>query len=234
MAESDSVQRLNDYFKDRKTHHFLNVGYPIFEHLLSLNHTDNGYSSVLWAPRWSYHPFRGGSHFFEYKELFESYRRNVNHLTVRPHPLMWENFQKENLISKEEIKLVHDRWRVLDIEEDTNPSFLPEFEKADILVSDPSSIIALYLLTGKPIVFCPKEPYNYNELSDLMKTIFPGLYIARSEEELISVLDMLTQRKDDPLKPIRNQIIEENFLYNYGATEHILDELRNDCSESVS
>ena len=147
---------------------------------------------------------------------------------------MWENFQKENLISKEEIKLVHDRWRVLDIEEDTNPSFLPEFEKADILVSDPSSIIALYLLTGKPIVFCPKEPYNYNELSDLMKTIFPGLYIARSEEELISVLDMLTQRKDDPLKPIRNQIIEENFLYNYGATEHILDELRNDCSESVS
>lgn len=231
MAETESVQILNEKLADCNNTHKRNiccVGYPMYEHVLAEQSYDNSYSSILWAPRWSYDSTFGGSHFFEYINLFESYRPKVNNIIVRPHPSMWGNFQKTNLCSKEDIEIIHDRWKSIGIEEDVNASILNAFERSDILVSDPSSIIAIYFLTGKPVIFCPKEPYHKSDLTEFINRILPGLYIARSDCELKSLLDMLSQEKKDPLKQTRDKMINEYFSYNYGATEKILSILR-DC-----
>lgn len=203
---------------------FYNIGYPLFESCKQ-SWEDKKNSVVLWTPRWSYDPIIGGSHFFEYKEYLTNRNWEKSKLIIRVHPLLWENFEKVGLLSSEEIEDLKESWERKLIVIDKNESIMTTFDKTDILISDRSSVIPLFFMTGKPIIYCPIE----TDYSTLYLTILPALYIANDENELNQLLEMLLNGVD-PLKKKRKEIIESYFSNNHNATQNIVNMIVTDAS----
>lgn len=72
---------------------YVYVGYPPFENMMA-HRSECLYRRILWTPRWSYDPYQGGSHFFEYSKHINDYAQTHSGLEVciRPHPMMFDNF----------------------------------------------------------------------------------------------------------------------------------------------
>ena len=218
MEERAVAETFNQRYKHKKHISFYSVGYPVFEKIISMNFQCN-YTKVLWTPRWSYHPIIGGSHFFEYNDFFTQYDWSGKSFKVRPHPLMWENFIKENLISENDIELILSKWIKNSIVLDKNENIIETFKETDILISDISSVIIMFFLTGKPVIYCP---FIEKEYSNLFSTILPGLYIANDEKDLKHILNALFTGEDS-LKQIRINIINELFKIHANASNEILN-----------
>ena len=203
---------------------FLSVGYPPFEEIVKNYQRESTYSVVLWGPRWSYDPIVGGSHFFEYNDYFTNRNWTGKKLIVRVHPLLWENFEKEGRLTPETASAIRADWERNGIVIDSNKSITDTYAQTDILIADRSSIIPLFFLTGRPVIYCATE----TDYSALYLTILPGLYIANSQEELDKYLESLLQGID-PLKEKRREIIEKNFGNNKTATANIISAIIEDA-----
>ncbi|WP_028518374.1 CDP-glycerol glycerophosphotransferase family protein [Ruminococcus flavefaciens] len=229
MEDTGAAQINTTRFKgncNKGYQHFLSIGYPPFEKCLKINNQCN-YSNFLWTPRWSYDPIAGGSHFMEYYHQLAEFDWGKSKLIVRPHPMMWENFVKTGIIEKKQIDDIFSLWKKQQVQVDSNKSIEDTFESMDVLISDKSSVIPMFFLTGKPIIYCPKE----SEYGSLFSTILPGLYIANTWEELAGLINNLSEH-NDPLHSIRKKIIDEHFAYNSSATENIVNAIINDFEES--
>ena len=219
MATEEGAE-LNNGWNPHEGHtSFEYIGYPTYEKGLALS-GDCSYSSVLWTPRWTI----GGTHFFDYHKQLSEYPWGDKKLTVRPHPLMWANFEKTGDLPKEDADRIRSRWKELGIEEDSNAIVEKTFETTDILLADNSSIMTVFFLSGKPLIFCPTDL----QYVSVVGTIMPGLYIAKSWEELKAHLDMLLSG-EDPLRETRREIIEKSFSQNRNATEKIVEKIRADA-----
>ncbi len=206
--------------------HFLSIGYPPFEKCLRINNKCD-YSKFLWTPRWSYDPVVGGSHFMEYNQQLTDFEWKETELIIRPHPMMWENFVKTGIIDKSQVDMIFSLWKKNGVHIDQNKSIEETYENTDVLISDRSSVIPMFFLTGKPIIYCPIDC----EYGSLFSTIIPGLYIANTWEELSGYIKMLSDH-NDPLYSVRKKIIEEHFLYNSSATENIINAIVDDFEKS--
>ena len=62
---------------------------------------------ILWTPRWTTQERIGGSHFFEYKDLFlefaEKYGSEELKFAIRPHPLMFDHFVTEGQMTEQDV-----------------------------------------------------------------------------------------------------------------------------------
>ena len=229
MEDAGAAQVNTKRFKSnciKGIQHFLKIGYPPFEKCLQINKECN-YSQFLWTPRWSYDPIAGGSHFMEYYRQLADYEWGESNLMVRPHPMMWENFVKTGVIEQYQIDDIISLWEKKRIQMDSNKSIEETFESTDVLISDKSSVIPMFFLTRKPIIYCPIEC----EYGSLFSTILPGLYIANTWKELSELIKMLLEH-NDPLCSVRKKIIEEYFAYNSSATAKIVNAIINDFEES--
>jgi len=140
---------------------------------------------------------------------------------------MWGNFIKTGLLTEAQAADIRERWTQAGVRTDANKDILKTFDETDILISDRSSVIPMFFLTGKPIIYCPIE----TEYSWRFSIILPGLYMVDSWEELNTLLNQLLQG-DDPLRPVRERIIQENFLYHAHATERILTTILTDVEQA--
>ncbi len=208
---------------------FVFKGYPAFEEMLTQNSEYLAYR-VLWTPRWSYDSIVGGSHFFEYYKHINQYAKENSNLSVciRPHPMMFENFIKENRMNKNDVDAYIKDVQSSGVSIDDNKNINDTFQNTDILISDRSSIIPMFFLTGKPIVYCPFDL----ECSYLFETIMPGLYIANKWDDLRHILDHLIEGKDE-LKEIRCEIIQKYFISNINASQNIVDTIYSDYYEGA-
>lgn len=212
----------NKLYSRKSFQRFHNIGYPPFERCLQLqSNAFNG--KILWTPRWSYDHVYGGSHFFEYNVRLTNFDWGRYRFIVRPHPMMWSNFIKEKLIDKETINHIKEEWNSKSIIIDTNIQIEDTFNEVDILISDKSSVILLFFLTGKPIVYCRFG----NDNSVLFDTILPGLYVVDDWEGLNKTISNL-MNNIDPLKEIRNRIISQSFSHHKEATKSIMSMIETD------
>lgn len=202
---------------------FLNLGYPVFEKCMSLGSVCS-YKKVLWTPRWSYHPIVGGSHFFEYVNKLADYPWGDAELIVRPHPMMWGNFLKEKRITEEEISVIEKKWQQHGITVDQNKEIETTFLDIDILISDRSSIIPMFFMTGKPIIYCEK-PSDYGPL---FSDILPGIYVAKEWNDVKNYLSKLLDGHDEK-KKIREDIIKQRFAQHRNASKSIVQCIYNDA-----
>ena len=224
FMDNDSVaEENNENYPHRGHTSFLSIGYPLFETCLKINAQCN-YNVALWTPRWSYDPYFGGSHFFEYNEYMTEWKWDERKLVIRVHPLLWDNFIKENRLTEDEAERIRSQWLKNGIEIDKNKSILDTYETTDILISDRSSVIPIFFLTGKPVIYCPTE----TDYSWLYQKILPGFYMANNQEDLDSILKSLLNG-DDPLKETRREIIDANFAFNSNATENIVNRIAEDA-----
>lgn len=222
MEDKGSADENNSKYRYKNHRAFYNIGYPVFEKCILLNNECN-YLTVLWTPRWNYDPVLGGSHFFEYNDILTNYEWGNRKLIIRPHPLMWSNFQKKGLLSSQETEVIKQQWSEKGIEVDNSPSIENMFETVDILISDRSSVIPMFFMTGKPVIYCPLK----SDYGSLFSTVLPGLYVVDNERELLETLNMLLEGKD-PLKRTREGIISKEFMQHCNAAEAIVDQIKRE------
>ena len=220
FMEDENSARLNDLMHPHELHKsFLSLGYPVFEKAIDAPQ-ECIFKSVLWTPRWTI----SGSHFLHYHKHLEEFDWSGKKLIVRPHPLMWSQFRKYNKITAQEAEDIQALWKEKNIEYDSNANIEDTFRNTDILLSDVSSVIPVFFLSGKPIVFCPSNM----DFGPLFSSLLPGLYVAQTWEELKAHLDMLLSG-EDPLRETRREIIEKSFSQNRNATEKIVEKIRADA-----
>ena len=206
----------------KKLQHFCNIGYPSFEKCLRSDKNCR-YDRILWTPRWSYDPVIGGSHFMEYNQQLTEFDWGKHSFCIRPHPMMWQNLIKIGKLTDQEVGDIQNQWAIHNITVDKNKSIEETFSQTDILLSDTSSVIPMFFLTEKPIIYCA---FNI-DFSSLLSKVLPGLYIVNTWNELESCLKMLFDHKD-PLKPVRKKIIDQYFSQHRNATENIVQSIIDD------
>lgn len=205
------------------------AGYPVFEKChkvkkqCAINH-------ILWTPRWSYDTNAGGSHFIEYKEVLFKIKDKFPDVkvTLRPHPLMWDNFIKEGIMSESEIKIYKDRMVQEGILMDTEHFFEDSIKDKSILITDISSIIPEYLLSERPLIYCPTQI----PLNSFYKNILKGAYTAKSTKDIINYVELLLNGKDYMLQD-RRKIIKNNYEYLDNATSNIVNFINKDYRSRV-
>jgi hypothetical protein len=191
-------------------------GAPMLDYLIQTKSpTDGAWNTkkskeqmrILWTPRW--HTGEGNCHFFDYKDYFiQLAKLNTSiDFRFRPHPLCFRNFQAKGELTEKELEsMLQDYERLPNAAIDYSGAYEDTFLSSDVLVSDMSSMMAEYFITGKPIVYTHKVD-TFNQFGSKLAE---GYYWVNNQLELDEVLSMLG-RGEDPLKPKRQEIIEEMF-----------------------
>ena len=225
FLESDYMKKVFELkFKKRpmrKYQHIESLGYPCLSQFFEMKQPSE-IRNILWTPRWSYDQRIGGSHFFEYKDIIMKIKSDdpdIN-MVFRPHPLMFEQFINQGLMDDNEVSIYKDQLKSYDIEYDSDSIISCAIQKADLLITDYSSIIINFFLTGKPIIYCKAE----YELNDDYLQLAEGMYIVDNEKQLINYTKMLING-DDPLKEKRNMIVNEYRKKHLGSEKRIVDYL---------
>lgn len=198
-------------------------GYPELEYVQSYETTSVNH--LLWTPRWSYDENLGGSHFFEYKDKILKMKEIFPDicLTIRPHPLAFDNYISKGLMTIEEKEKYLCEVKKANVCLDKNEKIMDTFDSTDVLITDISSIIVPFFLTGKPVIYCKSNI----TMSSVFEIFENGLYIAENWDQVISHYRAIAEG-GDPLKDCRRRIAEKMRLENVNASSRILDTLHAD------
>lgn len=195
------------------------LGFPAFQALMeqegisspSFAFSHNAFRAI-WTPRWNTDENLGGSNFFRYKDVlftFAKYHPDMDFL-FRPHPMALDHFLTTGEMTLEEVNVFRETCRQMpNVSLDTQKGYATSFWDSSVLISDLSSVIAEYFITGKPIIYCktqnPKQRYL-----DYFNSILTCCYVVNSDAELLTTLDML-KNGQDPLRNQRQQMITKLF-----------------------
>ncbi len=193
-----------------------NLGFPSLEKYFDMGANAN-IKIITWTPRWSYDAKVGGSHFMEYKENFLELGSEYT-LILRPHPMLFTNLVKTGVMSEEEANTYRNKAAEKGIEIDDRGPIDDVIEKTGILITDISSVIPSFFLTGKPVIYCDSKMEPIEEFAEMLN----GIYIANSWEEVQTYIKRITSG-DDYLLNERKSIIDKFARINKGATGRILD-----------
>ena len=189
-----------NYLKNKKNTQLLNNSYITgCAKLYNLNANSIEYKNlksyhVGWNPRWT--PKQ--STFNEYyHDLINYFKNNSNNeLLIRFHPLD-QNKKKINS-------------NISNINIDNNPEYKYFFNNINILISDLSTIIPEFFITGKPIIYTYHNSHKPNSFGiELLKCV----YIVRNKEELFETINNLL-KGNDILKDKRIEFIKKYYDYN--------------------
>lgn len=232
FAENDFVAEYNKkrYKRahrcgDRKT---LTIGYPSFEFFYKqrISKEDDRFT-IVWTPRWTEDKKLGGSNFLNFKDQFLDFSLKYHDIRFifRPHPMTFEHFISIGKITREEVDKYLDYFRKNDVREyDKQPDFAESFWKSDILVTDYSSVMIEYFLTGKPIIYCDTGAV----LNPIVKEMCNGFYIANNWNEVEMLIKQLKEG-NDPLGELRKEIRVKLFGDDYETiSQRFLDALYDD------
>jgi len=205
--------------------HFEFVGYPSFEYYFNMEKPSDKIQNVLWIPRWSYAEVGGGSHFLEYKDYYNLLATSYPDMKwmMRPHPLMFSTLARQGLFSKDAASAYKRALKDANIFLDENSLLNDTLGKTDLLIADYSSIIIMFFLSGRPIIYCD----GGLELNGVYSELKDAIYIAHSWDEVMKYVHDLKNGKD-PLREHRAKIIEKEEKKHRGATKRVVDAIVND------
>ena len=203
---------------------FENLGYPSLESYFNISISES-INNVLWTPRWSFSEDSVKSNFIDYKDFFVSFGKKNNNLelTLRPHPLLFDNLIKMQFMTRDEVDKYKSNFQK-NLSIDENSTLIDAIKKSDVLVSDYSTLIVNYFVTEKPIIYCYSKGANY---TPEFKKIINCSYVAYNQDDIEDYLNMLMSGKD-PLKAKRLKCIDESFSNNIGSTTKIVNRIERD------
>jgi hypothetical protein len=184
----------------------------------------------LWTPDYG---FKGNtSTFIAYGEQIINYFLNHKEvsLIVRPHPLFNGVVLGENYLTKEELQNFYDLCdEAENIYVDDSGDMTESFCLSDALISDISSVLIEYMLTGKPIMLLNTEHTpNYKNIKDDDSAAFEHFYSGSSFEKIIEFISMVKDGKD-LRKEERLGIVENHFV---NIDQNIGEKIKDDIKEA--
>lgn len=143
----------------------------------------------------------------------------------RPHPQAFLNWVATGELSENELAQYKEAFNELpNAKIDDTKEYLTTFYSSDCMVTDISSIVAEYFLTGKPIIYCHKKDC----FNDFSRKLSEGFYWVKNWNELEKTLEML-KSGSDPLNEKRQKLIKEAFyIPESGAGTTIKDLIKKD------
>lgn len=166
--------------------------------------------------------------FFDYKDKLLDYCAAHPEIDFifRPHPQAFIGLNATGELSEKEAavyKAEYDKHPNTKI--DYSKEYLTTFYSSDCMITDISSIVAEYFLTGKPIIYCHKKDC----FNDFSRKLSEGFYWVRNWQELERTLQML-KSGDDPLKEKRQELIKSEFqISKAGAGKAIAALIKKDA-----
>lgn len=212
--------------KEKEVHRIESLGYPALKAYFFIKPSKES-KRILWTPRWSYDPLIGGSHFNEYRDIFIMLKDIYpdSELTFRPHPLLFEELILKSIMSRKEIETYLNSLTKNNIRYDASASLFNTLSNTDILITDYSSIIIQFFITGRPIIYCESKNIKLN---NVYLKLFDGMYIAKNEEDILKFMKDL-KNGNDYLFDKRQQIIRDYLQLNhFKATENIVNYIEQD------
>ena len=208
------------------------LGAPVIDSFLkelSRRKDSDNHQTILWTPRWTESKEYGGSTFIKYLyDVLSLKEQNSNvDLVLRPHPLAFQNAIREGNLSEEEVERYKEKALKMGVVFDENKQISDTLLKTDILITDFSSIVYEYFLTGNPIIYCSDLGVD---LEPDYRKIANTFYIANSWSEVEALVENLLSG-DDPNRSERFKIIQEITKNNTNATQRILDYILSDAGE---
>ena len=178
--------------------------------------------NILWLPRWN--TKEGICTFFDYYNVLINYvdQHNNATLTLRPHPLMFQNFITTGEMTEDDIQKLKQKFSTSKFMLDTNRDYYNSFNTADILITDPTSLIYEFFPTKKPIIYT----YKNDIFNDLGVELSKGIYWVHNQNELEECLNILISGKDSLLNK-RKEILAHYFFDTEKSSKIILDTLIN-------
>lgn len=206
------------------------TGFPRYDNLSQYQNIDSNnwnynkdrnIKRVIWTPRWC--TDEGNCHFFDYKNKLLDYVENNKDIDFifRPHPQAFLEWNATGELPEKEANAYKKRYdKLSNAKIDSQKEYLTTFYSSDIMITDISSIVAEYFLTGKPIIYCHrKDCFN-----DFSRKISEGFYWVRNWEELQKTIEML-KSGNDPLKEKRQEIIKNEFFIPHQGAGYVIKEL---------
>ena len=178
---------------------------------------------IMWTPRWCTN--EGNCNFFEYKDRIVNYALENDDVALlfRPHPQAFSNWISTGELSEGEAdayKLKYSQSNNMRI--DSKQDYFDTIFESDCLISDASSFIADYFMTGKPVIYCHRKD-TFNAVSKEMSRAF---YWVENWNELEDTINSLKQG-GDVLKHERERLLEKIFNNKQNAGEFISNYLKN-------
>ena len=213
-----------------KYRRFEYLGYPGFDPYLNIrdNQKSQHISRILWTPRWTTNSALGCSHFMDYKDLFLSLPEQFPEIefAFRPHPMMFGEFVRAGIMTQSEVDNYLEQLSSKGIRYEHDIKVYDSFKDTDLLITDYSSIINLFFLTGKPIICCDTE-IEFSGLTEKMSKFF---YYAHNEEELRDNVQVLVNGEDRYYQD-RSSLIDMEFSSTERASKRIADRIIEDYME---
>ena len=181
------------------------LGFPAFDRLdYPLKNKGNNVK-VLWTPRWTNDCF-GGSNFFAYKDhILDLAKLPGIELVLRPHPLTFDNAVREGIMTKDDVSLYKQKVLHCGACFDQNKMIAKTFIDTDILITDYSSVIILFFLSGRPVIYCGKKNFT---LVDTFDKILNASYVASDWDSVMRIVNDLKNGLD-PLMEERKNVIQQ-------------------------
>lgn len=203
---------------------YLNESHEIC-HNIWRHGTNKDIKRILWTPRWT--TSEGACHFFNYKDFFSSFCKDHPNVefVFRPHPLCLQNFLKTGELTRNDLEHLKAEYEnSFNMTLDETGDYRDTFLTSDILITDISSLMTEYYVTGKPIIYT----HCVDMFNDLGRQLSEGFYWVKSSIDLERTLEMLISG-NDPLKKKRTKILKTLFFMpKGGAGLQIKEAVRSD------
>ena len=203
------------------------VGYPRFDlYRPKKDASEDGRKTVLWLPRWTTKTLLEPSTFFRYKDaLIKFFTAHPQfHLICRPHPLMFSNFLSTGEMDAGEIETFRQMFRKTgNLTLDESDDYIAAFSKADVFISDTSSLLVEEFATGKPVIFCGSMAHFDRDAKKWARL----LYHAGNSQELLDRLKRSLEG-DDPRENARMKYLSGHLTGDRKSGERIIEFIKSD------
>lgn len=239
FVNSDEVEKLlkRKFFLTSKMHlrKIKYLGIPILESIVNRQSNQEGDKiwkewgcaenqlKIMWTPRWTTDPKLGGSHFFEYYRQIALFAQNNEEFFVafRPHPMAFANYVKQGLMAEKEVERIKAEYEVTsNLALDNKKEYVDTFWGTDVLITDISSMLLEFFVTGKPIIFCGTNM----RLNAMYREVIDVTYQCNTWEEIETILRKL-QSGQDELKDKRQNTIKKLFGRLDETSSQIVEEV---------
>ena len=196
------------------------LGYPALYKYLSFGDQPQ-LRCITWTPRWSTDRVIGGSNFVEFADYFLHLVKNSDYKFIfRPHPLMFDELVTKGIISKEYKENYINELKKYNVVFDITTPIDEIFRETSILITDFSSIIAQFFLTGRPIIYCDKGIKLNKTFGEMIELN----YLANNWNDVIKCLNIIA---DEPTEKInkRREFINKNYRSMGNPSVRIVDDL---------
>ena len=164
---------------------------------------------VLWTPRWCTN--EGNCTFFDYKDRVLAYAKNHPEVEIvfRPHPQAFSEWNATGEMPKEEQACFREECGKAGITIDESGEYIHTIRTADCFLTDPSSLLCEYFLTGKPVLYT----YRLDCLTTYGEALSEGFCFCHDWNEVESELERLVHGEDRQ-KEKRQAMMKDPELYS--------------------